>query len=416
WGTDRSQRPRNWHRQMHDLLTSLVLLRWLPADREAAPEHFSLMQKRWMVLESVRVLETQPDEASKSETSCCPPTCPWHRSRRRHRHYQITVGAGFLGGLTAFATEVEHQFDFHPELAGQFAEMRAFVEQRDDINTTEKRALLKQGQEELKDEQRLRYLPIVAVPLLLMLYGDRLGLRVRHRRLVRAVVRETTRANKTRQLDRADHGQIIRSRRVPGKHRKHLVACPHLDESKEYIGFNGNGKLWGRGYSITSWMERCDSALVTEQSSADAARQEVLRFLKNLSHVADRLGIVVAGYRDGDWFRLSELHLLLGTGDLHKALHGLQLRLFAEQDYAQRWRRLVADVLTAPGNDQQDPAVAVLDLRTRLAQAGISHQQAAGHLNKSRPFVSLVLEGKKSCPAPVRAQLEALLQGRGPGS
>ncbi len=100
-------------------------------------------------------------------------------------------------------------------------------------------------------------------------------------------------------------------------------------------------------------------------------------------------------------------------------LNEIHLRVYGPEDYLDRVRGFLAEerhFSAIPGADStQQPATGVLlgdvnlDLKVRLQRAGLSQDDLARHLGKTKGFISQLLSGKKQWPEGMRERAEAFI-------
>jgi hypothetical protein len=202
---------------------------------------------------------------------------------------------------------------------------------------------------------------------------------------------------------------------------------PGLQHGRRYVGFNGNGgarkaRYRGRGYRIlgnNGWLVRARYAFPGE---AVDPWPQVRAFLKDLRNVGALFGLVVAGRhrRSGEWLGLADLLDRTGTAAGRKWLGQCVLRVYTEEDYLRRWRRVIADrmgfsVIPDPDQEQvavDSPAASPAQLLAYLRTAGVSQAQLARELGVSRSQVSQYMNGHKAWTKLWRERLEAWVAGR----
>jgi hypothetical protein len=198
---------------------------------------------------------------------------------------------------------------------------------------------------------------------------------------------------------------------VPGARRGDSFACRLLAPSVGYVGLNGNGKCWGRGYRLATWMRRSGLPVPEDEGGFRAG---VRAFLKEVAGVAALLGIVpvgVLGYKVFDLDQLMELARLSQPRPLHQ-LRSLCLRFYLPEDYLARWRQLAAAAVAGHAAPEPGPEEGLVEMRVALRRAGVSQGELAAHLNRSRSSVTKLLSGKP-WPAGLLARARAFLASRG---
>jgi len=264
----------------------------------------------------------------------------------------------------------------------------------------------------VRAQHRALFGGIVSTALLPQICGDRLGLTAGGRAALRALTREVTRASRKRQPRRQDRTHVFTGGRVPGARRGSWFVCRLLTPSVGYVGFNANGKNWGRGYRIATWMRRSGFAVPDDERGF---RARVRAFLREVAALAALLGIVPVGAWGDEALDLEQLMELARLGQprpLHQ-LRSLCLRFYLREDYPARWRQLAdAAVACHAAASEPDTEGGPLGLRVAMRRAGVSQGELASHLNRSRSFVTKLLSGKP-WPEGLLAKARAFLASRG---
>ena len=150
---------------------------------------------------------------------------------RRHHHFLVNVGRGFLGILEQFVQEEDD------------AGVRTYafpVQGRYRRQSSTLRKVGKSGQ-------------LVSIYLPAKL-GNREAceaLTASQHRLLQAIVRETTR-NTKEERQSVSEAEVMKGNVIPTVNGKDSFACDLLDPQGTFVGFNGNKLLKGRGYLVAS--------------------------------------------------------------------------------------------------------------------------------------------------------------------
>jgi hypothetical protein len=251
------------------------------------------------------------------------------------------------------------------------------------------------------------------------------GLSFRERQLLLALHRELTGDWKSKRPDKAD---VLVAGKTAGKGKHFAIDhYPGLQDGDRYVGFNGNGgvkreRFRGRGYRILGdkgWLVR---ARYVSLGEAAAPWQQVRSFLKDLQEVVELFGLVVAGRhkRSGEWLGLADLLERARTEAGRKWLAECVLRVYTEEDYLLRWRRVIAERMgfaIIPDRDQEHQAAATpsgsaVQLLAYLRNAGISQKELARELGVSKSLLSQYLNGRKTWTTSWEERLNAWLEGR----
>jgi hypothetical protein len=331
--------------------------------------------------------------------------------------------AGFLGRLARFAEgegpDGRRYFNFYPDVRAKLREARKSVEQwyaADQIqDPAERRKCLREEKRALKEQRkavraghRALFEGIVSTTLLPLVCGDRLGLTSRGRAVLRALTREVTRAPHDQRPRRQDRAHVFTEGRVPGTRTGASFTCRLLAPSVGFVGLNGNGKYWGRGYRLATWMRRSGFPVPEDEGGFRAG---VRAFLREVAGLAALLGIVPVGVRGHEVFdleQLMELARLSQPRPLQK-LRSLCLRLYVREDYLARWRRLATEAVAGHAAPEPGPGEGLVELRVAMRRAGVSQGELATHLGRSRSFVTKLLNGRKPWPKGLLARARAFL-------
>lgn len=310
----------------------------------------------------------------QSRNSRCDDECA-DRDGPRHSHFLINLGRGFLGSLEEFAVADDEtgirEYSFPISMPQNSAPSL--------------KRLGKAGQ-----------LVSVYVPAKL---GDPEAckrLTTRQRGLLQAIVRETTRPVKRRRA-RSSHkedclrGEVIRGGRVPDLSGKHSTICGLLAIDKQYVSFGGNGVRRGLGYRITTpggWLAK-----------AGYRTDEVHHFVRDLDGLVEFLGLSVVGIHvpSRQWVSWDDVKTLAQQKSRRRRLDNLQLRIYTEVGYTERWN--VYFGWTSQAAIRPAEANPVLGILSEMRRKRISQRMLALGLDIDPSFLSKLFSGKKSWPA-----------------
>lgn len=410
WGGDRSDWPSNWRRHLLHVLKQFTGGPQSPFVEVGIPE--------------------------RAGETTCPDACVLHGSPVRHRHTSILIATEhdvedadrlddegqpaedawlarvFLGVLEMYGFDTaqgDRVYDF--TLRSQQANLEAEASK---ALTGRLRGFTAKGR-----------LASVYVPLRLFGGSPRLGLTFSQRQPLLAVHRELTRDRKS---DRPDKAEVLIAGKVAYRVGPYAIdQYPGLAHGRRYVGFNGNGggkrrRFSGRGYRLLGdkgWLVRAGYAPLGE---AGDAWPQVRSFLKDLGQVAGPFGLAVAGRRrrTGEWLGLADLLDRTGTAAGRRWLGECILRVYTEEDYLARWRRVIAQRMgfsVIPDRDQEQSAVTTpyaspVQLITYLRIAGISRTDLARELGVSKSLLSQYLNGRKAWTARWQDRLKAWVERR----
>ena len=231
-----------------------------------------------------------------------------------------------------------------------------------------------------------------------------------------------------------------------GVRKGEWLRCPLLDPDGSHVVFGGNGsgkvKRRGMGYRVSTWASRAGYA---ESSRRGRSGRHLREFLSDLNALAGPMGLIVAALapRTGQWYGIEELLDAAGVAGGQKAVESLHLRVYATDDYRERWRCRIAERAgfsmipggaatgpvtpppTAPTSTTptmasttvsnlmaEKPGHAALNLSVAMRRARVTHQKLADHLGVSRAFITQILSGRRSWPSGMLASAQAYVAGR----
>ena len=294
WGAEQEM-PTHWRKEVLAVLKGLT---WLHIAEGPITES-TAMGKETAMLTHVADLRGTPNDV-------CGDGCEG-LDDRRHHHFLVNVGRGFLGILEQFVQEEDD------------AGVRTYafpVQGRYRRQSSTLRKVGKSGQ-------------LVSIYLPAKL-GDREAceaLTGNQHRLLQAIVRETTR-NTKKERQSVSEAEVMKGNVIPTVNGKDSFACDLLDPQGTFVGFNGNKLLKGRGYLVASeggWLAKAGYS--TDQISA---------FFEDLSVLADKLALIPVGIEAGTRSCLN-LNQMSGLGP--NLLRRLHLRIYAPADYLDRWNK-----------------------------------------------------------------------------
>jgi hypothetical protein len=366
-------RPAHWRKE---ILTVLQGLTWLHL-AEGTPSETAVLGARTAVLTHVADLRN-------TESDVCQEGCAGEHGRRHH-HYLINVGRGFLGVLEEFAQ----------------------AEDEDGVRSYAFPVGGRRQSSSLRKAGKSGRLVTIYLPAKL---GDRAacdGLTLTQHRLLQAIVRETTRATKEdrRSVSEADvlHGNVL-----PTIDGKGTFVCELLDPNGDYVGFNGNKLLKGRGYRILSqggWMGR-----------AGYSTDQLSDFLADLTVLSEKLAFIPVGVEPQNPSCLGLGHMTALAGSTHgmTVLGRLHLRLYGPADYLAWWNGVFHWKEEEPKPSvADDPAFGVT---SAVRKKVISQKQLAEGMGVDRSLLNKVLRGKRPWPAGWLERATAWLASQGMGS
>jgi hypothetical protein len=405
WGGQRESWPRNWR---NNLLKRL---------------------KRQTGAEGLLV------DAALDGSQRCQESCPLYGTAVKHRHFSVSIRTEndieevdrlddegqpeenawlrnvFLGALEVcgFNGPEGRLYDF------------GLQTQRAELDEAKFKALTSR----LNRFQRRGRLVSVYLPLRIFSGSQRLGLSFRQRQLMLAILRELTRnsrksENKTK---RDDNAALIQ---VNGKTQLATDIYPGLSANTRYVAFNGNGgfkrqHLRGHGYRMLGkggWLVR---ARYVHPDDADKAWSILGDLIKDLKVVAELFGLVAAArhIRTGEWLGLADLPELLRNASGRRWLRMAFLRIYTEQDYCARWRKIIAQRIgfsCIPDSKQELPVSAqpwhsATKLLVYLRAHGISQTKLAAEMGVPRSRVNQYINGHKAWTLKWQERVRAWIEG-----
>jgi len=359
WG--RRERPKNWRSYLRRYLGTLTRLHYLSTKNVDRPFDFNSA-----VLLSASSLQTTPEDV-------CAGDCVWY-GQRRHHHFRINVGGGFLGALEQFAEDENLTVR-----AYRFPEAS-----RRRMTTT------------LSNVGRTGRIGKLYLPAKIGNIDVCKTFTVSQRRLLQALIHETTRDSRSND---ASGAAVSTGRMVVGAYLSRTLPCPFLEADQPYIGFNGNRVRRGMGYLLASpggWQNKSGYELAATRD-----------FLADLRVLQNRLSIVPVGFApaSGDFLSLSRICALAENAASRSSLDRVHLRVYAPADYLTRWRT----IFTGPDATAASTSMVVSDgidlrLRTVLAARGTKTRMCRD-LDIDPSFLTKVLAGIKPLPTGMRDRI-----------
>jgi hypothetical protein len=261
WGTRGRTRPRHWRKVLLDVLRGLAHLHVGEWPEGSPRPDFG---------EGTALLTSVGDLRNDAESDVCDDHCPG-RHGPAHHHYRVSIGRERLAGPDDGSGVRPYAF---PDGGAGGAGLRPLGETGRLVSV---------------------YLPAKL--------GDPdvcARLEARRHRLLRAVVRETTRARRrTKRGPGKRRGgparpEVFSGNEIVGFAGKGSLACGALDAAARHVGFNGNGVRRGQGYRLATaggWMAK-----------AGYGPGEVGAFLDDLAGLAESLSLTVVGVGNDSGF------------------------------------------------------------------------------------------------------------------
>jgi hypothetical protein len=371
-------------------------------------------------------LISQVADLRATADDACGEDCP-ERGGPPHSHIQVNVGRGLLGVLEQFARD--------DEATG----VRTYVWP---TGRARKKVTKGKGKSGGEGEKKPTLRSVGSTGRLATFYLPAvLGRKAvcdsftpAQRRLLQAVVRETTRStrsgphsppkagpsasdgavgpcpptapNEGDEAPAPGAAAVITGGRVKDTNGKKLITIPALSPDKAYVTFGGNRALRGRGYKLTTeggWLYKGGYEI-----------GDVGAFLADLAALAGPLGLVVVGlhHPTQEVLSLAQLRGLALTPAGRAALHTVHLRMYTGDDFLGRWNDLFGWCATAPQQPlpQDDP---VQRLLSDMAHKGVSSRRLALGIEEDPSFLAKVLKNRKPMPDGLLEKARAWLTGQG---
>jgi hypothetical protein len=370
WG--RNKQPAHWRKEISTVLQGLT---WLHLT-EGPPGEAG-------VLGAKTALFTHVADLRGTENDVCREGCAGQRDPKHH-HYLVNVGRGFLGIVEEFV-------------------------QAEDDNGVRSYAFPVGGRQSasLRKAGKSGRLVTIYLPAKLgdLTVCDRLT--PTQHRLLQAVVRETTRATKEDRTS-VSQAEVLHGNLVPTTDGKATFPCKLLDPNGEYVGFNGNKLLKGRGYLIRSqggWLAK-----------AGYSPDQLSDFLTDLGVLSERLALVPVGIepRNPTCLDLGQMAALACSDHGMTTLRRLHLRIYALADYLARWNGVFHWKEESVGSSvADDPALVVT---SAVEKKVVSQRQLAEGMGVDRSLLNKVLRGKRPWPAGWLERATAWLASQEAGS
>lgn len=366
-----------------------------------------------------RLLADVKDLGPPRRSAGCEPSCPLWCSREKHGHFAVKVGDLFLGRLGRFQVNEKQggikYFDFNPDVEAQVRELHGKFDGEDAVSSAsepmfdfeeqeyrkvqrERKKELSRRIEEVRQQHTAKYEGIVTTAILPMIFGHVIGLAAVHRKVLRVMMREMTRARRKR----GDRGRvsphIFTQARVPSSHRHPMCTCRLLSPRMRYVALAGNGRAgaWGHGYRLEMWLSRANYLRIDKAQDPKAFLTALRSFFADLAGMIAVLDIMPVGILNNEFFDFEQVRALARSRspDEHelRKLREMCLRFYLPADFASRWRKLVASKIAGPASTMPPTSEhALLDLRVEMQRHGITQQELAGHLGCHRTRLSRML-------------------------
>src|SRR5262249_53073655 len=134
------------------------------------------------------------------------------------------------------------------------------------------------------------------------------------------------------------------------------LLCPLLRPNHRYVVFGGNGQRPGRGYRIAGhkgkgWLKRCG---YTVPASEEELIKVVQEFLAELEGLSGPLDLVTAGLNPNTncWLDLPQMQELARTVHGWRQLDAVHLRIYAPENYLDKWSELFLGSIIDPTQGQ----------------------------------------------------------------
>ena len=303
----------------------------------------------------------------RGEKTDCTSKCKF-ADRQRHEHSQIIVGLGFLGDIERLANG-----------SGTGGKRQLQLPSYDDDRSENERLLKQVG--------KSGRVSSIFLPAILGARERIKDLSTNQRIMFHNIFRERTRAAKKHKKAVAEteviKGNMVKSPKPPpGKGRKSPpICCPFLLESKQYVGFNGNRLLKGKGYKVATWTKRMG------YSSADG-------FFNDLYHLVQFFDLTVAilDPKSLSWIDLAQAQNRYPSrrSDIERR----HLRIYAEADFELRW----SAKLGWRRDERSSDEITRLALVKLIRNSDYPNSYWAEALEIDPSTLSKVVRGVRHCP------------------
>jgi hypothetical protein len=359
WGQDDTAWPRHWRTTIAKSLASLAWLHLAAWPQEGPP-----------VLDDHSALITHSADLRRSANDGCDDDCPLlHGSR--HKHFTVNIGRGFLGVLE------------------QFARVNSPGVRSYDLKLSDPRG----SGPTLKSVGKSGKLTTLYLPAKLGPPSVCANFTPKQQGLLQAIVRETSRRTKGKPRE-VSQAEVFPGNQIPGIQRKKSIVCGVLAPDGNYVGFNGNRKLKGLGYGLTTpggWLFK-----------AGYARDDLENFFNDLAALAGPLGLIAVGIHvpTRECLGLERLQALAGSVPGRQTLAQTHLRLYTSADYVQCWNDYFGWT-ALPAVERGG------DLAAEMTRKGITKAALARGIGVGRSFLSRVFAENKPWPAQLLARAHA---------
>ena len=372
WGSDRSARPKAWRQTLRGVLQSLTWLHVMAWPEDGPP-----------LLGQHSALLTHAADLRRSQNDTCDEDCP-QRGAERHSHYLVNVGRGFLGTLEQFAKADE-------DTGVRAYEFKRFGRKKDGPT--------------LQRAGKTGKLQTLYLPTKLCDPDVCRGFTPDQRRLLQAILRETTRKPLSKgkakgRRNAPSEAELFVGNEIPGIQRKGTIQCGLLDEDQKYVGFNGNKKLKGLGYRLTTsggWLAK-----------AGYACDDLERFFDDLAALAKPLGMIAVGIYvpSKECVDLKRLQALSTTGPGRRALARIHLRIYTTSDYVRRWNEHFGWVDSLP-TVEREHTKPTAELAAKMKMLKISRRALAKGIDVHQSFICRIFNSEKQWPSQLLRKAQA---------
>jgi hypothetical protein len=196
------------------------------------------------------------------------------------------------------------------------------------------------------------------------------------------------------------HGNVI-----PSIDGKKTFTCTLLAKDADYVGFNGNRLLKGRGYLIASpggWMAK-----------AGYSHDQVSSFIEDLDVLATKLNLIPVAIEKHNTvcLDLAQLSTLFRSARATNVLERIHLRIYAPADYLHKWNQLFSWSEKIPERASVSTNL-IAALISMIDKRIVTQRQLAQELDVDSSLLNKIISGKKPWPEGLLVRATTWLNSR----
>jgi hypothetical protein len=367
--------PKRWRQDLRTILSSVSALHI--SDEKNDSGSIAKFDDKTSILTHFNI-------SNRGKNTECTRKCRF-ADRQRHEHSQIIVGLGFLG-------EIERLSNGSGSGGNRKIRLPSYDDDKKSLRENEKllRKIGKSGR-----------VSSIFMPAILGARDSIHVLSTSQRILFHNIFRERTRVAKKQKRAVAEteviSGNMLTSPSPTRNGRKASpIRCPYLADSKQYVGFNGNRVLKGKGYKVSTWSERMGYV----------SPAEFFDDLGHLVHFFDLI-VVIVDPKSLSWIDLAQAQNQYSSrrSDIERR----HLRIYSETDFESRWCAKLGwrnDELSSDEISRH----ALVDL---IHNSEYSNSYWAESLEIDPSTLSKVVRGVRQCPQSLLANFNNLVETHG---